>query len=191
MLRRLIAPCLALITATAIHAQSPMTVRDVLSAPFMNQLTAAPAKNRVAWFADDEGRRNVWVASPTEKAHAVTHYTEDDGQDIDDIVWSPDGERVAYTRGTGPDGSEHPAAANPAHLQEDVKQRVEIATVSGDVRVVGEGHSAVFSVDGRRLFFLRKGQIWSASVADASRCSRADGDGAWQRCGAAAFARMD
>ncbi len=168
MLRRLIAPCLALITATAIHAQSPMTVRDVLSAPFMNQLTAAPAKNRVAWFADDEGRRNVWVASPTEKAHAVTHYTEDDGQDIDDIEWSPDGERVAYTRGTGPDGSEHPAAANPAHLQEDVKQRVEIATVSGDVRVVGEGHSAVFSVDGRRLYFLHKGQIWSASVADAS-----------------------
>ena len=85
------------------------------------------------------------------------------------IAWSPDGERVAYTRGTGPDGSEHPAAANPAHLQEDVKQRVEIATVGGDVRVVGEGHASVFSVDGKRLFFLRHGQIWSAECC---RCER-------------------
>ena len=169
MLRRILWPCLALTAAFAARAQTaPMTVRDVLSAPFMNQLTAAPEKNRVAWFVDDEGKRNVWVASPTEKAHSVTHYTEDDGQDIDDITWSPDGERVAYTHGTGPEGSEHPDAANPAHLQENVKQRVEIATVSGDVRVVGEGHASAFSVDGKRLFFLRHGQIWSASVADAS-----------------------
>ena len=160
---------LALALSAAMHAQGvPMTVAGVLSAPFMNQLTAAPARNRAAWFVDDEGRRNVWVASPTEKAHSITHYSDDDGQDIDDIAWSLDGERVAYTRGTGPDGSEHPTAANPAHLQDEVKQRVEIATVGGDVRVVGEGHAPVFSVDGKRLFFLRHGQIWSASVADAS-----------------------
>ena len=168
MLRRLLLSGLACTLPFLSPAQAPMTVRDVLSAPFMNQLTAAPAKSRVAWFVDDDGKRNVWVASPTEKAHAVTHYAEDDGQDIDNIAWSPDAERVAYTRGTGPDGSEHPAAANPAHLQEDVKQRVEIASVNGEVRVVGEGHAPVFSVDGKRLFFLRKGQIWSASVADAS-----------------------
>ena len=144
------------------------SVADVLSAPFMNQLTAAPAKNRVAWFVDQEGRRNVWVASPAETAHAVTHYTEDDGQDIDDIAWSPDAETLAYTRGTGPEGSEHPTAANPAHLQTDVKQRVELATVTGMVRVVGEGHSPVFSVDGRRLYFVRHGQVWFANVTDAN-----------------------
>ena len=101
MLRRCSLLLLVAALLHAAHAQTaPMTVRDVLSAPFMNQLTAAPAKNRVAWFVDDEGKRNVWVASPTEKAHSITHYTEDDGQDIDDIAWSPDAERVAYTRGT-------------------------------------------------------------------------------------------
>ena len=140
-------------------AQGPTKVADFLSLPFMNQLAAAPAKNRVAWFVDDKGVRNVWVASPTEKAHAVTHYTDDDGQDIDNITWSPDGEWVAYTRGTGPDGSEHPAAANPAHLQDDVKQRVEIASVGGEMRVIGEGHAPVFSTDGKRLFFLLHGKV--------------------------------
>ncbi len=162
--------CLALLLAMfvggpAFAQTAPFTVADALSAPFMNQLTAAPAKNRVAWFVDQEGRRNVWAASPTEKARSLTHYTEDDGQDIDGITWSPDGDAVAYTRGTGPDGAEHPTAANPAHLQEDVKQRVEIATWSGTVRIIGEGHAPVFSTDGKRLFFLRKGQVWSQDLS--------------------------
>ena len=144
--------------------QQHFTVAEALSAPFMNQLTAAPAKARVAWFVDQEGKRNVWVASPTEQSHSITHYTEDDGQDIDDITWSPDAEQVAYTHGTGPEGSEHPTAANPAHLQRDVKQQVEVATVSGVVKVIGEGHSPLFSADGKQIYFIRHGQIWFASL---------------------------
>ncbi|MEG9433927.1 S9 family peptidase [Terriglobus sp. ADX1] len=157
------------VSVSAVVAQKPFSVADALSAPFMNQLTAAPARSRVAWFVDDEGKRNVWAASLTEKARSLTHYTQDDGQDIDDIIWSPDGERVAYTHGTGPEGSEHPVAANPAHLQEDVQQRVEIATWDGAVRVVGVGHKPVFSVDGSRVFYLHDGKIYAADVADASK----------------------
>lgn len=157
------------VSVSAAVAQKPFSVADALSAPFMNQLTAAPAKSRVAWFVDDEGKRNVWAASPTEKARSLTHYMQDDGQDIDDIVWSPDGQRVAYTHGTGPEGMEHPVAANPAHLQEDVQQRVEIATWEGAVRVVGVGHKPVFSVDGRRVFYLHEGKIYAADVADAAK----------------------
>jgi dipeptidyl aminopeptidase/acylaminoacyl peptidase len=160
---------LTVVLASAACAQAPMTAASVLSAPFMSQLTAAPAKNRVAWFVDAEGVRNVWVASPTEKAHAVTHYSEDDGQDISDITWAPDGDSVAFTRGTGPDGSEHPTAANPAHLQEGVQQRVEIASINGDVRVIGDGHAPVFSVDGKRLFFLAHGNVMSAELIDPAK----------------------
>ncbi len=162
MLRRTICFVVVVLAGLCCRAQNAsFSIADALSAPFMNQLTAAPARSRVAWFVDQEGRRNVWAASPTEKARSLTHYTEDDGQDIDGITWAPDGESVAYTHGTGPEGSEHPTAANPAHLQEGVKQRVEIATWDGGVRVVGEGHAPVFSVDGKRLFFVRKGQVWA------------------------------
>ncbi len=166
MVPRCLSLLIALLAGGVASAQTaPFSVADALSAPFMNQLTAAPAKNRVAWFVDQEGRRNVWAASPGETARSLTHYTEDDGQDIDGIAWAPDGESVAYTRGTGPEGAEHPAAANPAQLQKDLTQRVEIATWSGAVRVVGDGHAPVFSVDGRRLFFLRHGQVWSDDLA--------------------------
>ena len=168
-MKTFLATLVILVSATAATAQKPFTVADALSTPFMNQLTAAPAKNRVAWFVDDEGKRNVWAASPTEKARSLTHYTQDDGQDIDDITWSPNGERVAYTHGTGPEGGEHPVAANPAHLQEDVQQRVEIATWDGAVRVVGVGHKPVFSVDGKRVFYLHSGKVYVADVTDAAK----------------------
>lgn len=160
----------ALLSLAPLHAaqQQHFTVQEALSARFMNQLTAAPAKARVAWFVDQEGRRNVWVASPTEAAHPITHYTEDDGQDIDDITWSPDAESVAYTRGTGPEGSEHPTAANPAHLLRDVEQQVEVATVGGTVRILGEGHSPLFSADGKQVYFIRHGQIWFANLTTGS-----------------------
>ena len=168
------ASILLLLAAPVLSQDRHFTVQQALSAPFMNQLTAAPAKSRVAWFVDQEGRRNVWVASPTEAAHAVTHYTDDDGQDIDDIAWSPDAEAVAYTHGTGPDGAEHPTAANPAHLQTDVKQRVEVASVSGEVRVIGEGHAPVFSADGKGVYFLRHGQIWFANLTTMPAESKAE-----------------
>ncbi len=148
---------------------STFTLQQALSAPFTNQLTAAPAKERIAWFTDAEGRRNVWVAAPHEPARQVTHYTEDDGQDIDNIAWSADAERIAWTRGTGAEGSEHAMAANPAELSGPVKQNVEFADLrTGEVRVIAEGHRPLFLRDGSALLFLRRGNIWVADLAKVS-----------------------
>ncbi len=107
------------------HAQS-FTVSDALSAPFSNGLTAAPAHARVAWVTYSQGRRNVWVGGAHQAAHPVTQLAEDDGQDIDALAWSRDGERLAWTRGTGAQGPEHPVA-NPAELPGPVQQIVEFA----------------------------------------------------------------
>lgn len=148
----------------AAHAQAP-PVADFLAPPFHNQLTAAPTHDRVAWFTDDAGRRNVWVASPTEPARAITHYTDDDGQDIEGIAWSADANALAFTRGTAPEGSDHMLAANPAELQTDVKQMVVSATISGQVRVIGEGHAPLFTQDGTHLLFLRRGDVWIVEIA--------------------------
>ncbi len=159
----------ALLATMSAGAQS-FTVREALSAPFSNQLTAAPAKARVAWFTDAEGQRNVWVAGSHEAARPVTHYTEDDGQDIDNIAWSDDAERLAWTRGTGAQGSEHTMAANPAELPGPVQQTVEFADLrTGAVRVVAEGHAPLFLRDGSALLFLRRGNIWIAPLSAAAK----------------------
>ena len=78
------AAILAFLLPVCGRAQS-FTIQQALSAPFSSNLTAAPAKGRIAWISNLEGRRNVWVAEPSGAGYSsrqLTHYDQDDGQDI-------------------------------------------------------------------------------------------------------------
>ena len=68
----------------ASQAESSFTLEQVMSAPFVSGLTAAPAGARVAWIADDQGRRNIWVAKlgSHPNAQQISRYAEDDGQEV-------------------------------------------------------------------------------------------------------------
>ena len=105
MMRRRLAVlvCLMFLACCAAGAQS-FTLQQVMSAPFNSQLKAAPAGQRFVWVADQEGRRNLWIAEAgsdgSYAARALTHYDADDGIDVGDIVWTPDGEHIRiYVRG--------------------------------------------------------------------------------------------
>jgi hypothetical protein len=47
--------------APSIWAQG-VTLEQLMSAPFPENLTAAKRANRVAWTFNQEGKRNIWVA---------------------------------------------------------------------------------------------------------------------------------
>ena len=95
----LIAPCLA----SGVMAADGFSIRDVLSAPFPSELTAASRGNKAVWVSNDRGSRNLWVSEAAAQgaggAHAITHYTGDDGVDIGELRWLPDASAVVYTRG--------------------------------------------------------------------------------------------
>jgi len=51
-------------------------------------------------------KRNIWIAEPFEPngkytARQITRYTEDDGQEISELSWTPNAESVVYVRGGG------------------------------------------------------------------------------------------
>jgi dipeptidyl aminopeptidase/acylaminoacyl peptidase len=154
--------------APALPAQKSVTLENLLSAPFPTELTAAPAKGRVAWVFNARGRRNIWVAEPTSdgayKARQLTSYNEDDGQDVGQLSWSPDGEMIVFTRG-GDLEFLNKTYPNPRSSPQGVEQGVwAIKFQGGDAKLLGEGHSPTVSPKGDHLAFVSKAQVWLASL---------------------------
>src|SRR6059058_590917 len=83
------------------HAQS-FTLEQVTSSPFPSDLTVSKRGDRVAWAFDAEGKRNIWIAeAPAFTARQLTKYANDDGQELTDVTFSPDGSLIAFVRGQG------------------------------------------------------------------------------------------
>ena len=158
---------LALLAPAALTAQqSTFSIEQVMSAPFPDELTAAPAGGSVAWVFNARGARNIWVAAPPDYAgRAVTAYADDDGQEVGDLRWTPDTRAIVFVRGGGPnEKGEYP---NPHSLVAGVEQAVWVVPVAGgNPRRIGEGRAPAVSPKGDRVAFVRRGQIWWASLAD-------------------------
>src|ERR1700739_201689 len=78
------------------------TLEQVLSAPFCSGLQAAPKGGGLLWVANEQGRRNIYVAEPKGSGfsvQAVTHDDADYGIDVGDITWTPDAMHIVYVRG--------------------------------------------------------------------------------------------
>ena len=145
------------------------TIEQVLSAPFPTELIAAPAKGRFAWEFNAQGKRSVWIAEPSGDARgytsrAIASYSQDDGQDIGELTWAPDGNSVVYVRGGDFDypSKEYP---NPTAAPEGVEQDVWVAFVNGsDPKKIGEGHDPAVSPKGSVVAYILKGEVWLANL---------------------------
>ena len=143
------------------------TLEQVLSAPFPSELIAAPGGGKVAWLLNERGARNVWTAAaPDFKGVRLTNYTRDDGQDVGQLCWTPDGKAVIYVRGGDLEFLGRPAP-NPTADPAGVDQSIWIAAPGEAPRKIGAGHSPTVSPKGDRVAFLLGGQIWTAPIAGA------------------------
>jgi dipeptidyl aminopeptidase/acylaminoacyl peptidase len=164
----------------ALAQQSTISAADILSAPFVPELSAAPAGGRVAWVANQEGKRNIFVAAvPDFRVRQLTATTRDDGQDLTSLAWTPDGRTLFYVRGAATNrAGENP---NPASDPAGAEQAIWRVNVDGGTPVrIGEGSAPIISPRGDALLFLRAGAIWrlrlgSAANVTAERLFRARG----------------
>jgi len=172
LFRHFAVPLLALtlfaIAAPRSHAQS-FTLQQVLSAPFPSDMKAAPHGDRFLWVADEEGKRNIWVAEKTGSAwavHRVTSDDADDGIEIGDISWTPDGEHIVYVRGGDFEFPERPSP-NPDLLPQGVEQDIYIVSAQGgDTRKLAAGREPAVSPDGATIAYIDDDQIWTMDVRD-------------------------
>jgi dipeptidyl aminopeptidase/acylaminoacyl peptidase len=141
----------------------PVTLEQLLSAPFVADLVAAKKANRVAWTLDDNGKRNIWVAeAPKFEARRLTSYLQDDGQELSQVGFSEDGDTIVYTRG----GEKNSAgqSPNPTSNPAGATQAVwAIAFSGGEPRKIDDGHSPKISSQGL-VAYIRDGEIYLGSL---------------------------
>jgi dipeptidyl aminopeptidase/acylaminoacyl peptidase len=165
--------CAAFIPAQASPARQDQarafTLEQVLSAPFPTDLIAAPVKGRFAWVFSAEGKRNIWIAEPAASgggysARQITSYSQDDGQDLGELAWTPDADSIVYTRGGDLEYS-RAAYPNPSRAAAGVEQDVWVVSLAGgDPKKIGEGHSPAVSPKGGVVVYVFKGEIWLAKL---------------------------
>jgi dipeptidyl aminopeptidase/acylaminoacyl peptidase len=145
------------------------SLEQVMSAPFPSNLTAAPKGGAVAWVLNQHGARNVWIAeAPPYQGRQLTRYSADDGQEIAEITWTPDGHALIFVRGG--DFEMQREDPNPASLPQGVEQAIWIVSAAGGApRKIAEGSNPAVSPQGDRLVFLRKNQIWSVALEDGAK----------------------
>jgi dipeptidyl aminopeptidase/acylaminoacyl peptidase len=166
-----IAPLLFVIIGAAM-ARGSFTIEQVLSSPFPTELIASPAGNRVAWVFDARGLRNIWIAEPgaggSYRSRQVTQYNQDDGQDVGELAWTPDGQALVYVRGGDlENGGNYP---NPASVSEGVEQDVWVVSLEGGApRKLAEGHSPAVSPKGGGVAYLFKDQVWLIKLATGAK----------------------
>jgi dipeptidyl aminopeptidase/acylaminoacyl peptidase len=160
---------------SALWAQAPFTLEQVMSSSFPSGLVSAEHGNRVAWIFDAKGVRNVWVADGPDfvhSAHPVTHFNQDDGQPIASLRITPDGKRILFVIGSELNDSQE--SANPASWTKGAKQQVFAMDVDakdasprilGDMGCADEGCEDIeISPDGKWAVWSAKKKLWLTSV---------------------------
>jgi dipeptidyl aminopeptidase/acylaminoacyl peptidase len=145
------------------------TMAQMLHYPYATELASAEQGDTIAWVRDLDGARNVWFAhGPDFAPLQLTHYTEDDGQEITQLTFSPDGTRLVYVRG-GDHDANWPAEGNLAPDPTDSPQQplVTIWTVpltgSGEPQKVAEGDTPAISSRGQ-LAYTKDDHVWTAPL---------------------------
>ncbi|MGQ9618217.1 MAG: prolyl oligopeptidase family serine peptidase [Candidatus Aminicenantia bacterium] len=147
------------------------TIEEIMKAPFPSGLISCNSKDRIAWVFNIEGKRNIWIAdAPSWTPRQVTSYNEDDGKEISELSFSPDGSIVVYVLGGSP--NRQGESPNPTSNSRGAKQEIWAVNLEdGRIWLLGEGSHLKISPAGDIVAFLRQGRIFY-SYMDGSRKSQ-------------------
>jgi dipeptidyl aminopeptidase/acylaminoacyl peptidase len=170
--------CGFLFTAPA-PAQAPatpgtFTMEQVIAYPFVPELEAAERGDSIAFVRVLKGVRNLWVANgPALTPRQVTRYTADDGQEITQLTFSPDGKHLVYVRGGDHDANwESKLQPDPASSAVEPKVTIYAAQLAGGAPVkVVEGDGPAISSRGQ-LAYLKDKQVWTAPLSGKGKAER-------------------
>ena len=162
---------------------------------FKSELVAARRAPAIAWARTLDGARNIWIAQgPTFKPRQVSRWSADDGQEITNLTFSPDGVRLAFVRG-GDHDANWPAAGDLPPDPNSSPPAPEVAiwsvTAAGGAPMrLAEGDGPAISAKGV-LAHVKDHQVRTARMDGRGKAERLffdrgrDGELAWSPDGTA------
>jgi dipeptidyl aminopeptidase/acylaminoacyl peptidase len=153
---------------TAHPGPSGFTMAQVLHYPYASELAAAEHGDVIAWVCNLDGVRNIWMArGPEFRPVKVTQYHEDDGQEITQLTFSPDGTRLVFVLG-GDHDANWPAEGNLSpdpnfSPEQPVTAIWALPSGGGAPLKIDEGDEPVISARGQ-LAYTKDGHVWSAAL---------------------------
>jgi dipeptidyl aminopeptidase/acylaminoacyl peptidase len=167
MIRKLLLTMVVSICIAPLAFTQSFTIDAVKSYPFPTELVASSTGSRIAWAADESGKRNVYVAEgPDFKARKITNYMNDDGQEITSLQISADGKWVVFVRG-GDHGSnwDDGQPVNPSFTAEQFKvQIMSVPFAGGEAKILSEGDEPSISPKSDVVIFIKGGQASTIPV---------------------------
>ena len=144
------------------------SMSQVLDYPDAAELAAAEHADVIAWVRTLGGVRNIWIArGPEFRAVRITNYREDDGQEITQLTFSPDGSRLVFVRGGDHDANwpaEGNLAPDPASSTQQPQVALWAASLSGGEPVkIADGDAPAISSRGE-LAYTREDHVWTAPL---------------------------
>src|SRR5450756_1236955 len=124
-LARILLAVLFIHSAAHAAARPAFTMAQVIHYPYADELASAERRDVIAWVRSVDRVRNIWLAKgPAFAPVQITQYSEDDGQELTQLTFSPDGTHLVYVRG-GDHGANWPAEGNLAlsliHISEPTR----------------------------------------------------------------------
>ena len=134
-----------------------------MSSGFPSRLVNSKTADLVAWVESQEGVRNIFVSNGKE-TQQITNYSKDTGQEISNLIISPDNTFLIFERGGAP--NQQGEIPNPLSLPEEAKRQIwKINTDDKKPVLISEGNNPVLSFDGKTLLFSRRGQAWRKDLS--------------------------
>ena len=150
------------------------TMEQVIAYPFVPEIDSAQKGDAIAFVRVLKGVRNIWVANgPDFRPRQVTRYRADDGQELTQLTFDPEGKHLVYVRGGDHDANwDAKFPPDPDSSPEEPKVTIWAARLSGGAPVkVAEGDAPALSSRGE-LAYVKEDQVWTAALSGKGKPKR-------------------
>jgi dipeptidyl aminopeptidase/acylaminoacyl peptidase len=153
-----------LILSSYANCFSQSALEQLLSHPIESGFASSKDGKNIAWVINDHGKRNIVVKTGTDLPRFVTDFQQDDGQEISQLTFSPNGLKLLFVRGGGANNKGQ--SPNPASLADGTEQAIYFKDIGNKSQAakITLGNSPVFYSDGLKFLFAKGGQIMESTL---------------------------